>query len=34
MPARFALRLANQRARPPPSLFPSLPLGAIGSPIP
>jgi len=34
MPARFASRLANRRAVPPPSLFPSLPLGAIGSPIP
>jgi hypothetical protein len=34
MPARFASRLANQRAVPPPSLFPSRSLGAIGSPIP
>jgi len=34
MPARFASRLANRRAVPPPSLFPSHPLGAIGSPIP
>jgi len=33
MPARFAKRLAIRRALPPPSLFPSLPLGAIGSPI-
>jgi len=34
MPARFASRLANERAVPPPSLFPSRSLGAIGSPIP
>jgi len=34
MPARFTSRLATQRALPPPSLFPSLTLGAIGSPIP
>jgi len=34
MPARFASRLAIQRAVPPPSLFPSRSLGAIGSPIP
>jgi hypothetical protein len=34
MPARFALRLAIRRALPPPSLFPSRSLGAIGSPIP
>ena len=34
MPARFALRLAIRRAVPPPSLFPSRSLGAIGSPIP
>jgi hypothetical protein len=32
MPARFASRLANQRAQPPPSLFSSHSLGAIGSP--
>ena len=34
MPARFASRLAIRRALPPPSLFPSHSLGAIGSPIP
>ncbi|HEX9911083.1 MAG TPA: hypothetical protein VGA86_09365 [Desulfatiglandales bacterium] len=34
MPARFASRLAIRRALPPPSLFASPSLGAIGSPTP